>query len=72
MYYLVSAAWIVVTVVSWIQGNRRMPIIIGTLGILAQIGIWVIGIGFWGVAALALITVICMFSFPEIFFAGKL
>ena len=71
MYYLVSAAWIVVTAVSWIQGNRKMPITIGILGTLAQLGIWVLGIGFLGVAALAILTVICMFSVPAIFFAGK-
>jgi peptidoglycan biosynthesis protein MviN/MurJ (putative lipid II flippase) len=68
MYYLVSAAWVVVTVVSYIQGNRKLPITIGVLGLLSQIGIWVVGIGYWGVAALALLTVIGMFSVPEIFF----
>jgi hypothetical protein len=67
MYYLVSAAWLVVTVVSYIQGNRKLPITIGILGLVAQVGIWVIGIGFWGIAALALFTVIGMLSVPEIF-----
>lgn len=71
MYYIVSAAWIIVTVVSYIQGNRKVPIAIGVLGLLAQIGIWVIGIGYWGVAALALFTVIGMFSVPEIFLRNK-
>lgn len=71
MYILVSAAWIVVTAVSWFQGNRKMPITIGILGTLAQIGIWVLGIGFFGVIALAILTVVCMSSVPEIFFAGK-
>lgn len=67
MYYLVSAAWIIVTVVSYIQGNRKIPIAIGLLGFLAQVGIWTMGIGYWGIAALALFTVIGMFSVPEIF-----
>ena len=67
MYYLVSAAWVIVTVVSYIQGNRKLPIIIGVLGVLAQLGIWVVGFGYWGIAALALLTVIGMFSVPEIF-----
>jgi peptidoglycan biosynthesis protein MviN/MurJ (putative lipid II flippase) len=71
MYYLVSAAWLVVTVVSYIQGNRKLPITIGILGLVAQVGIWVIGIVFWGVAALALFTVIGMFSVPEIFLRNK-
>jgi peptidoglycan biosynthesis protein MviN/MurJ (putative lipid II flippase) len=71
MYYLVSAAWLVVTVVSYIQGNRKLPITIGILGLVAQVGIWVIGIGFWGGAALALFTVIGMFSVTEIFSRNK-
>ena len=71
MYYMISAAWIIVTVVSYIQGNRKLPIAIGVLGFLAQIGIWVIGIGYWGVAALAFLTVIGMFSVPEIFLRNK-
>ena len=68
MYYLVTAAWIVVTVVSYTQGNRKIPITIGVLGLLAQAGIWMIGIGYFGIAALALLTVIGIFSVPEIFF----
>ena len=72
MYYLlVSAAWAVVTVVSWIQGNRKMPIAIVSLGLLVQIAFWTLGIGFLGITALALLTVICMFSVPEIFLSGK-
>ncbi|MFT6573458.1 MAG: hypothetical protein ACJA16_001642 [Akkermansiaceae bacterium] len=71
MYYLVSAAWVVVTIVSYIQGNRKMPVAIGVLGLLTQIGIWTIGLGYWGVAALALFTVIGMFSVPEIFLRNK-
>jgi|GEM_PF-1487187 len=71
MYYLVSAAWIVVTVVSYIQGNRKLPTAIGVLGLLAQVGIWTIGIGYWGIAALALFTVIGMFSVPDIFLRHK-
>jgi hypothetical protein len=39
MYYLVSAAWLVVTVVSYIQGNRKLPITIRILGLVAQVGI---------------------------------
>jgi hypothetical protein len=57
--------------VSYIQGNRKLPITIGVLGLVAQVGIWVIGIGFWGIAALALFTVIGMFSVPEIFSRNK-
>ncbi len=72
MYYLVTSAWIVVTAVCWIQGGREMPIAIGILGLFAQIGIWIFGIGYLGVATLGLLTVICMFSAPEIFFRGKL
>jgi hypothetical protein len=60
-----------VTVVSYIQGNRKLPITIGILGLVAQVGIWVIGIGFWGITALALFTVIGMFSVPEIFSWNK-
>jgi len=67
MYYLVSAAWIVVTVVSWNEGNRKLPIAIGVLGVLVQIGVWFVGIGFWGVVALAVLTLIGMFSVPDIF-----
>lgn len=71
LYIIVSAAWVVVTVVSWIQGNRRIPIVIASVGLLAQIGIWVLGLGFLGVATLAILTVICMLSVPEIFLSGK-
>ena len=71
MYYLVSAAWIVVTAVSWIDGNRKLPVAIGVLGFLAQVGIWFFGIGYLAVAALALLTVIGIFSAPDIFFRGK-
>lgn len=67
MYFLVTAAWIVVTVVSYNEGNRKVPAAIASLGLLAQIGFWAFGIGFWGIAALALLTIIGMFSVPEIF-----
>ena len=71
MYFIVTAAWIVVTAVSWIQLNRKMPITIGVLGLLAHAGIWIFGIGYWGIAALAILTVIGMTSVPEIFMGGK-
>ena len=74
MYFLVAAAWLVVTVVSYNEGNRKLPMGMGVLGLLAQagfwmlgLGFWVFGIGFWGIAALALLTIIGMFSAPEIF-----
>jgi peptidoglycan biosynthesis protein MviN/MurJ (putative lipid II flippase) len=71
MYYVISAVWVVVTIVSYIQGNRKLPIAIAVLGLLAQIGIWMIGIGYLGVAVLALLTLIGMFSVPEIFLRNK-
>ncbi len=49
-----------------------MPITIGILGLIAQIGIWVFGIGLLGVVALGILTVTCMFSVPDIFLSGKL
>jgi len=71
MYYLVSSAWVVVTIVNWIQGNRKLPVAIGLIGLLAQVGIWMFHAGYWGIAALAIVTVIGMFAVPEIFLRGK-
>lgn len=71
MYYLITSVWIVVTVVSWVQGNRKVPIGIAVLGVLTQLAIWTIGIGFWGIAILAVLTQVGMFSVPEIFMSGK-
>jgi len=44
---------------------------IGVLGVLAQIGIWGFGLGYWGIAVLAILTLIGMFSAPDIFLGGK-
>ncbi|MBB5351675.1 type IV secretory pathway VirB2 component (pilin) [Haloferula luteola] len=66
-----SAIWVVVTVVSYLQGNRKVPMAIGVLGCLAQVGIWAFGIGYWGVAVLALCAVIGMFTAPDIFFRNS-
>ncbi len=71
MYYLITSVWIVVTIVSWVQGNRKVPIAIAGLGVLTQLAIWTIGIGFWGIAILAVLTLVGMFSVPEIFMSGK-
>jgi hypothetical protein len=71
LYIIVTSAWIVAVIVSWIYENRKMPVAIGILGTIAQIGIWFFGFGFLGVAALALLTVICMFSVSEVFFGGR-
>lgn len=71
MYYVITAIWIVVTVVSWIQGNRKVPTVIAVLGVLTQVAIWTLGISFWGIAILAILTLVGMLSVPEIFLGGK-
>ena len=71
MYFFVTAAWLTVTIVSFYQGNRKIPIIMGSLGLAAQLGIWTAGIGFIGVIALVILTIIGMFSAPEIFFPSR-
>jgi hypothetical protein len=68
MYFFVTAAWIAVKAISYVQGNQVIPITVGILGFLAQIGIWTPGIGYFGISALALLTAIGLFSVPEIFF----
>ncbi len=67
MYFFVTAAWLVTCSISWHYGNRGIPILVFLFGIAAQIGIWLVGIGFTGIAAIAILTVICMFTVPEIF-----
>lgn len=49
-----------------------MPIIIGILGTIVQAGIWYFGFGYFGVAGLGLLTVICMWSVPDIFLRGSI
>jgi hypothetical protein len=68
MYFIISAAWITVTIISWLQDNRKLPIAIGVLGLLTQVGIWVGGVGYWGITVLAVLTVVGMFSAPDVFF----
>lgn len=72
IYYLLTAAWIVTTVVSWLYENRRVPIWTAVLGIVAQIAIWGFHIGLLGVAVLGVLTIVAMFSVPEVFLGGKL
>ncbi len=70
MYYIITASWIVTLIVSWNDGNRAMPIVIGLLGAIIQAGIWYLGFGYFGVGGLGLLTVICMWSVPDIFIRG--
>lgn len=72
IYYLLTAAWIVTTVVSWLYNNRKVPILTGVLGIATQVAIWGFDIGFVGIAVLGVLTIIAMFSVPEVFLGGKL
>jgi hypothetical protein len=70
IYYLISAAWIVTTVISWIYENRKVPMITGVLGLITQVAIWSYGLGFIGIAILGVLAIIAMFSVPEVFFGG--
>lgn len=67
MYFIITALWVTVIGVGWWDEKRIVPIAIAILGILAQIGIWVFGIGFFGIAALGILVLIGMFSSHEIF-----
>jgi len=67
MYFVATAAWIVVTGINWLAGNRKVPVIIGILGVLVQIGFWGFGLGFWAISALGILTLVGMFAAPQIF-----
>ncbi|QQL44558.1 hypothetical protein [Sulfuriroseicoccus oceanibius] len=71
MYYFVTATWLVVTTVSYVQGNRKFPMVLAVLGVLLQLGIWMLGIGYIGMVGLAILAIAGMFSVPEIFFPGR-
>lgn len=71
IYYFLTAAWIVTTVISWNNDNRKVPILTGVLGVVTQVAIWQFQIGFWGVAVLGVLTLIAMFSVPEVFLGGE-
>ncbi len=72
LYLLATALWLVVTVVNWINENRGVTAIIGTLGLLIQVGMWGFGIGLWGFAGLGVLIVIGMLAVPDVFLGGKL
>ena len=70
-YYFVTATWLVVTIVSYVQGNRKFPMVLAVLGVLLQLGIWMLGIGYFGMIGLAILAIAGMFFAPEIFFPGR-
>jgi hypothetical protein len=71
IYYLLTAAWIVTTVISWIYENRKVPIVTGVLGLATQIAIWGFHLGFVGTAILGVLTLVAMYSVPEVFLGGE-
>ena len=65
-YIIVSSAWVVCTLLSFLFGNKKLPISIGAIGIIIQIGFWTMGWGYLAITVLALLTVVCMLLTPEI------
>lgn len=68
MYLVISSVWLVTTIVSGIQGGRKLTLTLAILGLLTHYAYWNLGIGLWAIPILALLSIIAMFSAPEIFF----
>lgn len=58
MFYIVISAWLVGVVVSFIYGNRKLPIAILLIGIGATAVQFTIGIGYIYIAVMAVLSVI--------------
>ena len=72
MYYFLTMTWLGVVIVGWHHAQqRRLPIILGILGCLGQVGFWFLGWGFFAVAFLGVLSLIGMVSVPDVFLREK-
>jgi len=58
MFFVTIGAWLTGIIVSLINGNRTLPIIIFLIGTLTLVAQFTIGLGFMTVAVLAILAVV--------------
>lgn len=58
MFYIVIAAWLVGVIVSFIYGNRKLPITILLIGIGITVTEFTVGIGYFYISAMAVVAII--------------
>ena len=58
LFWFTTGAWLAGVIISFAQGNRGLPLIILILGIVDIIGIFFLGFGWLGLAALAIMAAI--------------
>ncbi len=58
MAFIVLAAWLVGIIVSFVNGNRRLPFSILGIGILVLAGHFTVGFGIFALLAMAVLAII--------------
>lgn len=56
--WIILGAWLVAIILSYVNGNRRMPTVILILGLLTLAGTFTGLLGYFGLTILAILTVI--------------
>ena len=62
MFFIVLGVWIVGVIVSFIYGNRGLPLTILMCGVAATALQFTIGIGFFYIAVMAILSIIIWIS----------
>ena len=57
-FFIVLVAWIVGVVMSFSNGNRKLPLTILLLGLLDLVGIFVFRLGWIGISILAILAIV--------------